>query len=143
MRGNPGKHAINHAEPQPEPLLELPPPQELDDDGRECWNDITSELKDLGMLASVDSKWLTLTCQTYSKLKKYNAKIAQFGEIVKAPSGYPIISPYVSMAHKAQTQLMRLLDGLGMNPSARTGVKAVSGRKSKLDRFLEKTKKRA
>src|SRR6476620_12581476 len=143
MRGNPGKRSINKYEPQPEALQELPPPQELDDAGRECWNDITAELKDLGMLASVDSKWLTLTCQTYAKLKKYNEKIATFGEVVKAPSGYPIISPYVSMAHKAQTQLMRLLDGLGMNPSARSGVRAIGKPKSKLDRFLEKQKKRA
>jgi phage terminase small subunit len=42
--------------------------------------------------------------------------------VIKAPSGYPIASPYLSIANTAMAQMTRLLVEFGMTPSSRSRV---------------------
>lgn len=57
------------------------------------------------------------------------AKVAQYGAVIKSPSGYPIQSPYVSIQNKQASLIRQLSAELGLTLASRLRVKA--GNKSK------------
>lgn len=140
LRGNPGRRPLPVDEPQPDTLLALPVPADLEPAAAVVWEELTGELASLGMLTRLDGHLLKRYCITLANLERYDAKLRQFGEIIKAPKNdYPIQSPYVSMAAKAQTALLRMQQELGLTPAARSRVKTVYGqKKTRLQTFAEK-----
>jgi P27 family predicted phage terminase small subunit len=52
-----------------------------------------------------------------------NRQIQEFGPLVKAPSGYPMQSPFLAIANKAFDQMRAMLTEFGMTPSSRTKVR--------------------
>lgn len=55
--------------------------------------------------------------------------VAKYGQVIKAPSGYPIQSPYVSIQNKQASLIRQLSAELGLTLASRLRVKA-SGKKS-------------
>jgi P27 family predicted phage terminase small subunit len=88
------------------------------------------------MLAELDRDLLTIYCQTWAKWMDAQTHLRR-QTIVAAPSGYPILSPYVAIEHKARIHLVQMQSQLGLTPSARSRVRVVAGRKTKLERFLD------
>ena len=56
--------------------------------------------------------------------------------LIKAPSGYPIVSPYMSIANKAMIEMRKWLIEFGMTPSSRSRINLPA--KEKEDNPLEK-----
>ena len=46
----------------------------------------------------------------------------RYGAVIKAPSGFPVQSPFLAIANKAHEQMVKLLTEFGMTPAARTRV---------------------
>lgn len=143
LTGNPSGRPLNNDTDLVASLQELPPPPDMDGFALATWHRLTAELATLGMLNDIDTDLLSMYCHTWADYTEYRKKLKQFGEIVKAPSGYPIQSPYVNMAVKARHALIRMQQELGMSPSSRSRVKMGGGTgaksraaKSKLGRFL-------
>lgn len=120
IRNNPGKRPLNDAEPTPPPLdMELAPDW-LSAAAKEHWPVIAQQLRDAGLLTVLDVSALALYCETFARWKHATEQVARYGPVVKGAAGYPIKSPYLSIANRAQEQLMRLLIEFGMTPSSRS-----------------------
>lgn len=122
LAGNPGKRALNHAEPRPRVVLPRPP-EHLSDDEKEKWKLIVRELHPLGLVTTIDKDALAMYCVIFVRWKKAERMVREKGEIIKTAAGNIIQNPYLSIANRALDQLNKLGAEFGMTPSSRSRVK--------------------
>jgi P27 family predicted phage terminase small subunit len=142
LRGNPGRRPINPDEPKPAVCLP-DPPADLQGAALTEWLDMGPELEALGLITKIDVRAFETYCREWGRYKDAEAEVTKLGEVVKAPSGYPIMNPYRSVANKALARCERLWAKFGMTPADRSRVhlqKGAAAPQSKLDRFLKRAK---
>lgn len=122
IRGNPGKRPLSTNEPKPARLDTLRAPPGLSKAAQKHWRVISRQLHNAGILTVLDRQALALYCDAYARWAQANEQITKFGIIIQAPSGYPIPSPYLSIANKAFDQMLKLMAEFGMTPSSRSRV---------------------
>lgn len=123
LAGNPGKRAINHAEPTPRVVMPKPP-EHLSDAEKEKWKSTVRELYPLGLVTNIDKDHLAMYCTIYVRWVKAERMVRDKGEIIKTAAGNIIQNPYLSIANRALDQLNKLGAEFGMTPSSRSRVKA-------------------
>jgi P27 family predicted phage terminase small subunit len=123
LAGNPGKRAINHAEPKPRVILPKPP-EHLSDEEKIKWKLIVRELYPLGLVTTIDKDALAMYCVIYVRWIKAEKMVRDKGEIMKTAAGNIIQNPYLSIANRALDQLNKMGAEFGMTPSSRSRVKA-------------------
>ena len=121
MRGTFRRDRRPKVELTPEPAVP-DPPEWLAGDALVEWQRITPELARLGILTKLDLAALAGYCQAWGQWVAAQAKLAAIGPVVKAPSGYPILNPWLTISNKALQQVQRLAAELGLTPSARTRI---------------------
>jgi P27 family predicted phage terminase small subunit len=121
LRGNPGKRRINHDEPKPEPGVGAAP-EALDGEALKEWHRLGPQLETLGLLTAIDVPVFIAYCQQWGRYIEAEANVSKIGEVVKAPSGYPIINPYLSIANKAYKQCREFWSEFGMTAAARSRI---------------------
>ena len=134
--GNPGKRAINKAEPKP-PTTAPPCPEHLGEVARREWLRMVGHLEPLGLLTTIDGDALALYCTAYERWADAEQQLRKTGVIVKAPSGFPIQNPYLAIANKAMQQMQKLLVEFGCTPSSRSRISVEQQNKDALDDFLK------
>jgi P27 family predicted phage terminase small subunit len=108
------------------PAVRLPAcPPHLQGEARKEWRRIGRKLLACGLLTEIDGAALALYCQAWARWIEAEGNLVRYGTVIKAPSGYPIASPYLSIANTAMTQMARLLVEFGMTPSSRSRVAVV------------------
>lgn len=124
----------------PEPKIPKPP-DILTGQALAEWKRITVELEKLGILTNLDLAALAAYCQAWARWLDAESKLAKTGPVVKAPSGYPMLNPWLSIANKAIQQVQRLAGEFGLTPSARTriDVNAAGGLSKRDKRLTSKT----
>ena len=122
LAGNPGKRAINHAEPKPRVVMPKPP-EHLSDAEKEKWKSVVRELYPLGLVTNIDKDHLAMYCTIYVRWIKAERMVREKGEIIKTAAGNIIQNPYLSIANRALEQLNKLGAEFGMTPSSRSRVK--------------------
>jgi P27 family predicted phage terminase small subunit len=120
VRGNPGGRPLPDNEPTPS--LDIEMPDYLSPEAAKHWPLVAAQLKDAGVLTAVDVAALALYCEAFARWRDALAKVTKFGPVVKAPSGFPVQSPYLAIANKAHEQMTKLLVEFGMTPSSRSRV---------------------
>ncbi len=121
LAGNPGKRPLNAREPDPE--VEIPEiPEHLATGACQEWERVAGELESLGLLTRIDRASLAGYCQAWARWVEAEEQLAKFGLIVKAPSGYPMQSPFLAIANKALEQMHRFSSEFGMTPASRTRI---------------------
>ena len=101
-------------------------PAHLDDEARAEWARIAPELKRLGLLTRIDRAALALYCVVWSRWVFAEIQINDQGPVVEAPkTKVRMHNPFVSISHRAQTQMLRLLTEFGLTPSARSRIRAI------------------
>jgi P27 family predicted phage terminase small subunit len=121
LQGNPGKRALNTNEPKP--ALELPsPPEHLSEIGRKEWSRLAEQLRRLGLLTAVDWTAFAAYCTVFSRWVDAEEALKKTGSVVKSPSGYPMISPFYTIANQSLQQLRAYLTEFGMTPSSRSRI---------------------
>lgn len=123
LTGNPGKHPLNMHEPQPEPTVP-DCPQELGPLARREWERMAAELSKLKILTALDRAALAAYCNAYALWAEATEAIQKYGTMVKSPSGYPIQSPYVSIANRQAEIMMRIASEFGFTPASRSWISA-------------------
>jgi P27 family predicted phage terminase small subunit len=123
LEGNPGKRALNHAEPKPRVVLPRPP-EHLSDDEKAKWKATVKELYPLGLITTIDKDALAMYCVIFVRWLKAEKMVREKGEIIKTAAGNIIQNPYLSIANRALDQLNKLGAEFGMTPSSRSRVKA-------------------
>ncbi len=136
LAGNPGKRAINHAEPKPRVVMPKPP-EHLSDAEKEKWKSVVRELYPLGLVTNIDKDHLAMYCTIYVRWVKAERMVRDKGEIIKTAAGNIIQNPYLSIANRALDQLNKLGAEFGMTPSSRSRVKTdLPTQESELEEML-------
>lgn len=125
LTGNPGKRPLNANEPQPEPEIPECPPQ-LGPVAREEWDRLTTQLASLRMINALDRTALATYCCAYGLWAEAIEAIQKYGTMVKSPTGYPIQSPYVSIANRQAEIMMRIASEFGFTPASRSRISTPS-----------------
>jgi P27 family predicted phage terminase small subunit len=73
-------------------------------------------------MTDIDGAALAAYCQAWARWVEAEENLVKYGVVIKAPSGFPIQSPYLAIANKAMDQMTRLLVEFGMSPSSRSRV---------------------
>lgn len=122
ITGNPGKRALPKFEPKPQPGAEMP--DWLSDEAKAQWALVAQQLEASGILTQIDGPALGLYCEAFARWRHANDQVVKFGSVVKAPSGFPVQSPFLAIANRAWDQMMKALVEFGMTPSSRSRVTA-------------------
>ena len=122
LQGNPGHRPLNQNEPQPDRGAEMP--DDLTTDAKKHWPKIATQLEAAGLLTKIDAAALALYCEAYARWRDACANVTRYGTVVKSPKGYPIQSPYLSIANRAHEQMVSLLKEFVMTPASRSKVSA-------------------
>lgn len=125
LQGNPGKRPINAKEPTPPPLAEslaLPVELEGNEIAQREWKRLAPMLQLCRQVTEADLSALLAVCLEWARYLDATRKVRELGMVVKAPSGYPIVNPYLSIATKALAGCNKLWPELGLTPSSRSRV---------------------
>lgn len=133
MRGRkPGMKALrmptaaDTSKGHPRPETKTPTiPKGLTKAAADEWKRVTRLLKTLGLVAELDRAALAVYCEAWATWQHAQAEIAKTGHVVKSPSGFPIINPWVSVANGAHKQMQSLLSEFGLSPAARSRIVVV------------------
>lgn len=121
LNGNAARKPLNENEPTPPDTLARKP-EWLKGESAAVWSRVAPQLRQMGLLTAIDRDALILYCETWSRWKAARDHIDEHGMVFASPSGYPLQSPYVSIANKCQSEMRRLMAEFGMSPSARTQI---------------------
>jgi P27 family predicted phage terminase small subunit len=100
-------------------------PAHLGAEAKREWKRISVDLAGCGLLTRIDRAALALYCEAWGRWVDAEKALRTYGVMVKAPSGFPMQSPYLAIANKAMEQIRALLSEFGMSPSSRTRVHAI------------------
>jgi P27 family predicted phage terminase small subunit len=121
LTGNPGKRPLNEGEPRPE--IAIPDcPEELGETARREWNRLVGELASLKLLTNFDRAALAAYRGAYALWAQATEAIQKYGVMIKSPSGYPVQSPYVSVANRQAEIVMRRASEFGFTPASRSRI---------------------
>jgi P27 family predicted phage terminase small subunit len=140
LTGNPGRRPLNANEPRPEALIP-DCPVELGPVARREWDRLVAELAPLRMLTNLDRAALASYCGAYGMWAEATEAIQKFGTMVKAPSGFPVQSPYVSIANRQAEIMMRIASEFGFTPASRSRISTPPADERNLFDILERPEK--
>jgi P27 family predicted phage terminase small subunit len=131
LRGNPGKRALNDAEPHPE--AGVPDiPAGMSTLAQQEWATIVPLLESMGVLTKIDGKALAAYCHTFARWFEAEKEIDSHGLIVEEPVtdkdgdvvGYKLKrNPAVSISDNALKIMKSFLVEFGMTPAARSRIR--------------------
>jgi len=86
---------------EPKPEIAIPEcPVELGAVARKEWDRLVEQLSALRILTQLDRAALAAYCGAYGMWAEATEAIQKYGTMVKSPTGYPVQSPYVSIANR-------------------------------------------
>ena len=98
-------------------------PDFLSEDALIEWGRITVQLSKLNLLTEVDRAALSLYCQAWGRIVKYEKVVAEKGELYITKKNKNVqLSPAMWVINKAYEQVYKFLSEFGMSPAARAKV---------------------
>ena len=76
------------------------------------------------VLTNLDRAALAAYCGAYALWAEATEAIQKYGTMVKSPTGFPIQSPYVSIANRQAEIMMRIASEFGFTPASRSRISA-------------------
>ncbi len=99
-------------------------PVELGEVARREWDRMAPQLASLRILTHLDRAALAAYCGAYAMWAEATEAIQKYGTMVKSPTGYPVQSPYVSIANRQAEIMMRIASEFGFTPASRSRISA-------------------
>jgi P27 family predicted phage terminase small subunit len=96
---------------------------------------LAGELDKFRMLTNLDRAALAAYCEAYALWSEAITALRKYGTMVKSPSGYPMQSPYLSVANRQAEIMMRIGSEFGFTPASRSRIEIP--RESEPDLFDE------
>lgn len=140
LRGNPGKRAINHEEPKPDPLVVECPPELSDPVERAEWERTIVPAIRIGQITVAERALAIGHCVQWAVWRSQLEDAAKHPHVIAAGKNrYPMPNPARSMAN-ATYQLLRQTDSdLGLTPTTRSRVQTKGAPSTtKIDRERKK-----
>lgn len=107
------------AEPPPAPVAKVECPPELGAIAHAEWDRVAPLLAAAGRLEPLDRSSLAVYCAAYASWLEATVALQNYGTVMKSPSGYPLQSPYVSIATKNADIMSRIAGEFGFTPGSR------------------------
>src|SRR4051812_49338495 len=107
----------------PEPAAPECPP-ELGPVAQREWYRLVDDLMKLRILTNLDRAALAAYCGAYALWAEATEAIQKYGTMIKSPTGYPVQSPYVSIANRQAEIMMRIASEFGFTPASRSRISA-------------------
>ena len=126
LAGNPGHRKLNTKEPAPPTAVDFEtPPSELTGQpiAAKEWQRLAPMLARIKQVTDADRSALLALCIEWGRYVDAVQQTTKLGLVVKAPSGYPMTNPYISIATKALAGCAKHWPELGLTPSSRSRVK--------------------
>jgi phage terminase small subunit len=122
LRGNPGRRKANADEPRPAAASSWGCPVWLRRDrvARAFWDSYAPELARIGVLTIADLAKFEACAMAYSRWREYERLTSRVGLDLAIAKGYR------NAALKERQQFAQLCASFGLDPSARSGVKAIA-----------------
>lgn len=98
------------------------PPTYLSTEAKKVWRKAVKVLEANNVFTEMDEHALSLFCEAFARWLKAQKELRDNGEVIKAPSGYPVTSPWLSVSNKAFEQMTKIMTEFGMTPASRTKV---------------------
>jgi P27 family predicted phage terminase small subunit len=128
LEGNPGKRPLNDREPvPPDGIPDCP--DFLTSEARAEWFRTAKVLKEMRLLTLADRSALAAYCTAYGRWVEAEQQVQKYGTIVKSPNkGFPMKSPYLTVADQALESMRKLMVEFGLTPSSRSRIKVPANR---------------
>jgi P27 family predicted phage terminase small subunit len=123
ITGNPGKRPLNIDEPIPAPVIPDCPP-ELGAIAKAEWERLAADLVKLRLLTPLDRAALATYCAAYELWSEAITAIQTYGSMIKSPQGFPMQSPYLSIANRQAEIMLRVASEFGFTPASRSRIAA-------------------
>ena len=101
-------------------------PPELSAAAQREWQRLTGELAKLRVLTALDRAALAAHCAAYALWAEATEAIGKYGVMIKSPTGFPIQSPYLSIANRQAEIMMRIASEFGFTPASRGRISTPS-----------------
>ena len=119
IKGNPGKRALNGAEPDAMLMRDLTPPAHLSDAAAEVWNQLAPKYARMQVLTEADAELLELGCDAIASYRRAVVE-ADKGPVCTHPeTGSMYANPWVNLKSMYFRQAMAALREFGGSPAAR------------------------
>ena len=122
LRGTAQPCRMNDREPVPA-RRKVKMPTGLTASEKKHWRTVAGDLEKAGILTVLDTQALRLYCRSYTGWLDANAKIDEYGPIIKSMHG-PALSPYFRLSDKYFHQMLAILREFGMTPSSRSRIRS-------------------
>lgn len=116
LAGNPGKRALNKAEPKPTGILS--PPKSLSREAATIWRHVVGAMP-TGVFASVDQGLLTAYCEAYATHQRATKALKTEPLMVTGSTGQMVVSPWVKLQADQARLMITLSARLGFDPISR------------------------
>lgn len=120
IQGTLRKDRANMREPKPSGDL-LEPPTYFSTEQSEVWNYAIANAPK-GLLKRLDISILEIWVTAYVTYRESALKVKQLGQVIKSPSGYPIVNPYLSNMNKQASIMMKASSEMGFTPTSRSRI---------------------
>jgi P27 family predicted phage terminase small subunit len=117
--GLPGRRPINGREPQPR-VTTPKCPTHLDRRAKQEWRRLIPILRRMRVLTEADGLMLANLCLMVSTLVRAQEKLNELGILYKAPSGYVMQSPLLSVVNQCVETITKLSREFGLSPASRS-----------------------
>jgi P27 family predicted phage terminase small subunit len=136
LAGNPGKRALNKAEPQFSEITQVDPPEWMQPLAIQMWEMVLPELLAQKIVCITDLHNVEAFCTAYANWRAAQAMVVEHGPVVQSAMGSPMKNPALTAAKEAMSQMVTFGAMLGLDPSSR--ARLTGGKKSKVNNpFLE------
>lgn len=129
LAGNPGKRALNNAEPEFSKITDVDPPEWLTERAAVMWKMILPELLRENVVAITDLHNVEAFCTAYDNWRMAQESIIKHGIVVAGATGGPVKNPALTAANETMRQMVTFGSLLGLDPSSRTRL--IGGNKEK------------
>lgn len=109
-------------EAKPEVRDDCPlPPDWLNDEAKDFWEEIAPPLHACGLLTRVDETALSAYCVAYAEWRMGQERLQGHGHVIMV-NGVPRLNPYVKVVNEAFAQMTKAWQQFGLTPSARARI---------------------
>jgi P27 family predicted phage terminase small subunit len=97
-------------------------PPHLTGEAKAEWERVIGQLRKLNLASSLDRAALAAYCVCWERWLGAERELRRYGAVVRSAHGYPVPSPYLTVATTALKQMREFLVEFGMSPSSRARV---------------------
>jgi len=131
LAGNPGKRALNKAEPKPKGILAAP--KSLSKEAAAIWTSIVKAMP-AGVYTAIDQGMLAAYCEAYAKHQLATVALKSEPIMTTGSTGQMVLSPWVKMQSDQARLMATLAARLGLDPISRASI-VVGGNDDPADEF--------